>query len=209
MAAADGNGPAQPAPARTRRQRAVTATDEEWDLIEKGAEAAGMPTSVYVVDRLTAPEPEPETDLGKFDRRLDRVERRLQALYEIEAHRLRQHGDDEVLDHVDGPPQPAPGQAGRPRRRAVTFSEDDWTVIGEHADACGMSPSDFVVHRSTAPEPAIGLERFDRRLERVERRAQVMYEIEAHRLRQHGDGEVLDRLEREADRIVDREHQLG
>ena len=201
---ANGDGPAQ---RRNRAQRAVTARDDEWELIERRAEAAGLPTSVYVVHCATTPEREPESDLERFDRRLERVERRLQALYEIEAHRLRLHGDDEVLDRVDGPPQPAPGRTGKPR--TVAFTKDDWTVIGNHAEACGMGPSEFVVHRSTAPEPAIGLERFDRRLERVERRLQVMYGIEAHRLRQHGDSEVLEHLEREADRIVDREHQLG
>ena len=85
---------------RLRKPRAVTATDSDWALIQERAAAAGCSVSEYVIGRLTAVPPAPATDNTELNRRLRRVEVLVQALYEIEAHRLRQHGDEEVLDDL-------------------------------------------------------------------------------------------------------------
>ena len=82
---------------RTRKQRAITAADSDWALIQERAKAAGCTVSEYVIQRLTAPPPDPAIDVADLNRRVRRVERLVQALYEIEAHRLRQHADEEVL----------------------------------------------------------------------------------------------------------------
>ena len=76
------------------------ATDSDWALIQERAATAGCSVSEYVIGRLTAPPPAPATDNTELDRRLRRVESLVQAMYEIEAHRLRQHGDEEVLDDL-------------------------------------------------------------------------------------------------------------
>ena len=85
---------------RPRKQRTVMATDSDWALIKERAAAAGRSVSEYVIGRLTAVPPAPATDNTELDRRLRRVEVLVQTLYEIEAHRLRQHGDKEVLDDL-------------------------------------------------------------------------------------------------------------
>ncbi len=85
---------------RTRKQRTVTATDSDWALIQERATAAGCNVSEYVTRHLTAPPPDPAIHIADLDRRIRRVERLVQALYEIEAHRLRQHGDEEVLPRL-------------------------------------------------------------------------------------------------------------
>ena len=101
---------------------------------------------------------------------------------------------------------------GRPRKqRAVMATDSDWALIQERATAAGCNVSEYVIGRSTAPpaDPAIDMEDLNRKVQRVERLAQALYEIEAHRLRQHGDEEVLARLLRGADATVDREQELG
>ena len=98
-AQAAGDGPPPPA-GRTRKQRAVMATDSDWALIQERAARAGCNVSEYVTGRLTAPPPDPGVDLADLGRSLQRVERLVRVLYEIEAHRLRQHDDAEVLDRL-------------------------------------------------------------------------------------------------------------
>ena len=76
-----------------RRQRAVMATDSEWQAVRERAEAAGMDVSRFIVECATAPAPAQEDpavvrDLG---RRAARIERTVRVLYEVE--KLRMHDD--------------------------------------------------------------------------------------------------------------------
>ena len=43
-----------------KRQRAVMATDSDWQTVRERADAAGMDISRFIVERLTAPSPAPE-----------------------------------------------------------------------------------------------------------------------------------------------------
>ena len=121
------------------------------------------------------------------------------------------------MPSVDSERLPATGDGkkrstGRTRKqRAVMATDSDWALIQERAAAAGCNVSEYVAGRLTAspPDPAIHIADLDRRIQRVERLVQVLYEIEAHRLRQHGDDEVLPRLLRRADATVDREQELG
>ena len=95
-----GEGPAQSAGDQVRKPRSVTVTDADWDLIGELAKKCRMSRSEFIVRRSTATPREPAIDLGSIDRRLDRMERVLQQLYQFEAHRLRQHGDDAALERL-------------------------------------------------------------------------------------------------------------
>lgn len=90
-------------------------------------------------------------------------------------------------------------------------TDSDWALIQERAKASGRNVSEYVIECLTAssPEPAIDTADLRRRVQRMERQVQVLYEIEAHRLRQHGDEETLEDLLRRADAAVDREQELG
>ena len=45
---------------RRKRQRAVMATDSDWQALKERADAAGMDVSRFILERLTAPVPVPE-----------------------------------------------------------------------------------------------------------------------------------------------------
>ncbi len=88
----------QTAGRRTRKQRAVMATDSDWARVRERAEVAERTVSDYVIESLTAPPPEPAMDIADLVRRVQRVERLVQVLYEVEVQRLGQHGDDTVFE---------------------------------------------------------------------------------------------------------------
>ena len=83
---------------RTRRQRAVMASDSDWARVRERAGAAERTVSDYVIESLTAPPSEPAMDIADLIRRVQRVERLVQMLYEVEVQRLGQHGDDAVFE---------------------------------------------------------------------------------------------------------------
>lgn len=82
-----------------RRQRAVMATDAEWERIGRAARAAGMDRSRYVVRRALTAEPLP----GEV---LRRAVREALVLSLLEERRLREAGAgpawEEACDAVDG-----------------------------------------------------------------------------------------------------------
>ena len=73
-----------------KRQRAVMATDSDWQTVRERADAAGMDVSRFIVERLTAPSPAPE--LGAATSELAgavaRIERAVRVLYEVEKQRV-------------------------------------------------------------------------------------------------------------------------
>ena len=85
--------------ADARRQRALMATDSEWERIGRAADAAGMDRSRYLVRRaLAADALAPEV--------LRRAVRETLVLSLLEERRLRQAGNgrawDDACDAVDG-----------------------------------------------------------------------------------------------------------
>ena len=73
-----------------KRQRAVMATDSDWQTIRERADAAGMDVSRFILERLTAPAPVPvdpalTRDLAGAVARIERVVR---VLYEVEKERV-------------------------------------------------------------------------------------------------------------------------
>ena len=82
-------------PRPVRKQRAVKATDSEWDIVRARAKDAGMSASGYVVRRATAPERLPGPSLGTIAARLDRIETAVLALAEVERVRLAERGEDD------------------------------------------------------------------------------------------------------------------
>lgn len=78
-----------------RKQRAVKATDSEWDIVRARARAARMSASGYVVRRALSAEwpagPSPAT----LPARLDRIETAVLTLCEVERMRLAERGEDD------------------------------------------------------------------------------------------------------------------
>ena len=68
-----------------RRQRAVMASDSEWDRITARAQAAGMEVSRFIVHACTVPEPLPTTVLR-------RVAREVLVLSKVEQQRMEDLG---------------------------------------------------------------------------------------------------------------------
>ena len=75
---------------RRNRQRAVMATDSDWQLLKERADAAGMDVSRFILERLTAPSPVPEDRVMTRDLAvgLARIERMVRVLYEVEKERI-------------------------------------------------------------------------------------------------------------------------
>ena len=73
-----------------KRQRAVMATDSDWQLLKERADAAGMDVSRFILERLTAPVPVPEDRVMTRDLAvgLARIERMVRVLYEVEKERI-------------------------------------------------------------------------------------------------------------------------
>ncbi len=82
-------------PKAVRKQRAVKATDSEWDLVRERAKAARMSASGYVVRRALAPERAPGPSLATIAARLDRIETAVLTLAEVERMRLAERGEDD------------------------------------------------------------------------------------------------------------------
>ena len=76
-----------------RRQRAVMATDAEWERINLGADAAGMELSRFVVQRTLMPDTLPVEVLR-------RVVRQVLVLARLEERRLREAGAGEAWDEA-------------------------------------------------------------------------------------------------------------
>lgn len=82
-------------PGAVKRQRAVNATDSEWDRIRERASAARMSASGYVVQRALAPEKSPGPSLETIAARLDGIETAVLTLAEVERMRLAERGEDD------------------------------------------------------------------------------------------------------------------
>ena len=81
-------------PKAVRKQRAVKATDSEWDIVRARAKAARMSASGYVVRRALAPERASGPSLETVVARLDRIETAVLTLAEVERMRLAERGED-------------------------------------------------------------------------------------------------------------------
>ena len=73
-----------------KRQRAVMATDSDWETVRERADAAGMDVSRFVVERLTAPAAVPDNGVAtrELAGAVARIEREVRVLYEVEKQRV-------------------------------------------------------------------------------------------------------------------------
>ena len=73
-----------------KRQRAVMATDSDWQTVRERADAAGMDVSRFIVERLTAPAavPEDTAAVRVLAGAVARIERAVRVLYEVEKQRV-------------------------------------------------------------------------------------------------------------------------
>ena len=73
-----------------KRQRAVMATDTDWQTVRERADAAGMDVSRFILERLTAPAPVPVDPVLARDLAgaVARIERVVRVLYEVEKERV-------------------------------------------------------------------------------------------------------------------------
>jgi len=78
-----------------RKQRAVKATDSEWDIVRARARAERMSASGHVVRRALAPEWPSEPSPATLAERLDRIETAVLTLCEVERMRLAERGEDD------------------------------------------------------------------------------------------------------------------
>lgn len=90
-------------------------------------------------------------------------------------------------------------------------TDTELRALDEAAAQAGMDRSSFVFDRVaalTAGPPAWVLELVTR-LERVERTARVLYEVERHRLEANGESATWEALERRADEVLEQQARLG
>ena len=73
-----------------KRQRAVMATDSDWQVLKERADAAGMDVSRFILERLTAPVAVPEDPVMTRDLAgaVARIERMVRVLHEVEKERV-------------------------------------------------------------------------------------------------------------------------
>ena len=73
-----------------KRQRAVMATDSDWQTVWERADAAGMDVSRFIVERLTAPAfvPDDRVATRELAGAVARIERAVRVLYEVEKQRV-------------------------------------------------------------------------------------------------------------------------
>lgn len=76
-----------------KKQRAVKATDSEWDIVRARAKAARMSASGYVVRRAVSAEWPAGPSLATLSTRLDRIETAVLTLCEVERMRLAERGE--------------------------------------------------------------------------------------------------------------------
>ena len=81
----------------TKKQRTVMMTDSQWQDLKETADAAGMTVSAFIVHRLAGSAEHPDSD-PRTDARLERIERSVRILEEIE--RLRMSADSETLEKI-------------------------------------------------------------------------------------------------------------
>ncbi len=80
-----------------RKQRAIMATDSEWQVIRERAQAAGMPISRFIVERLTEKEQQMSALPASI---LRRMAREVLVLSRIEELRLSGHESADVWKAV-------------------------------------------------------------------------------------------------------------
>ncbi len=73
-----------------KRQRAVMATDSDWQALKEHADAVGMDVSRFIMERLTAPVAVPDDVNLRRDLAgaVARIERMVRVLYEVEKERV-------------------------------------------------------------------------------------------------------------------------
>ena len=73
-----------------KRQRAVMATDSDWQALKERADAVGMDVSRFIMERLTAPVAVPDDVHLRRDLAgaVARIERMIRVLYEVEKERV-------------------------------------------------------------------------------------------------------------------------
>ena len=73
-----------------KKQRAVMATDSDWQTVRERADAAGMDVSRFIVERLTAPAAVPDEGVATraLAGKVARIERAVRVLYEVEKQRV-------------------------------------------------------------------------------------------------------------------------
>ena len=73
-----------------KKQRAVMATDSDWETVRERADAAGMDVSRFIVERLTAPAAVPDDGVAtrELAGKVARIERAVRVLYEVEKRRV-------------------------------------------------------------------------------------------------------------------------
>ena len=73
-----------------KRQRAVMATDSDWQALRERADAAGMDVSRFILERLTVPVPAPQDGAAVRDlaATVARIERAVRVLWEVEKQRV-------------------------------------------------------------------------------------------------------------------------
>ena len=83
-----------------KRQRAVMATDSDWQMVRERAEAAGMDVSRFIVERLTAPVEVPEDRAAVRDLAgaVARIERTVRVLWEVEKRRVEDGAGPETWE---------------------------------------------------------------------------------------------------------------
>ena len=77
------------------KQRAVKATDSEWEIVRARAKASRMSVSGYVVQRALAPDVSDSPSRATLSARLDRIESAVLTLCEVERMRLAERGEDD------------------------------------------------------------------------------------------------------------------
>ena len=126
-----------------KRQRAVMATDSDWQALKERADAVGMDVSRFIMERLTAPVPVPDDVNLRRDLAgaVARIERMVRVLYEVEKERVEGSAGAATWQALCA----APVHGSMPRRRS-----DDRYRGWREAGGCAYSQ-----HLLLAGEPRI------------------------------------------------------
>lgn len=86
----------------SKRQRAVMATDSDWQTVRERADAAGMDISSFVIERLTTPAAAPEDGVAarELAGAVARIERAVRVLYEVEKRRVEDGAGAETWEFL-------------------------------------------------------------------------------------------------------------
>jgi len=107
-----------------RRQRAVMATDEEWERIGRAAAAAGMDRSRFVVHRALMAEPLPAEVLR-------RAVRELLVQSALEERRLREAGLGGTWEDACDAVEEWIGREGMLERLTDAGAANRWKALGD------------------------------------------------------------------------------